>query len=64
MPLQIEALFNGFQAQAAFSVAALLSLLALLTLGARALVEWRSARPVEAPEAAAAPGLMVAPVKV
>jgi sulfate transport system permease protein len=48
MPLQIEALFNGFQAQAAFSVAALLSLLALLTLGARALVEWRSARPVKA----------------
>ncbi len=49
MPLQIEALFNGFEAQAAFSVAALLSLLALLTLGARGLVEWRTARPAEPP---------------
>jgi sulfate transport system permease protein len=49
MPLQIEALFNGFAAQAAFSVAALLSLLALLTLAARALVEWRGARPLPTP---------------
>ena len=63
MPLQIEALFNGFQAQAAFSVAALLSLLALLTLGLRALVEWRSARPIAAAEAPMVPTLMVAPTQ-
>jgi sulfate transport system permease protein len=60
MPLQIEALFNGFQAQAAFSVAALLSLLALLTLAARALIEWRSARPLDAADTAIVPTLMVA----
>jgi sulfate transport system permease protein len=63
MPLQIEALFNGFQAQAAFSVAALLSLLALLTLAARGLVEWRSARPVQSAQVAGAPGLLAGAVK-
>jgi sulfate transport system permease protein len=63
MPLQIEALFNGFQAQAAFSVAALLSLLALLTLAARGLVEWRSARPGQSAQVAGAPGLLAGAVK-
>ncbi|HLJ65376.1 MAG TPA: sulfate ABC transporter permease subunit CysW [Stellaceae bacterium] len=43
MPLQIEILYNEFNAVAAFAVASLLALLALLTLVARRLVEWRYA---------------------
>jgi sulfate transport system permease protein len=41
MPLQIEILYNEYNLGGAFSVAALLVLLALVTLGAKALVEWR-----------------------
>ena len=41
MPLQIEALFNDYDWVGAFSIAALLSLLALLTLAAKLLLEWR-----------------------
>jgi sulfate transport system permease protein len=44
LPLYIDALMGGFQAQAAFSVAALLTLLALLTIAARAIMEWRTRR--------------------
>jgi sulfate/thiosulfate transport system permease protein len=43
MPLQVEILFNDYQIEAAFSVASLLALLALVTLGAKLLLEWRHA---------------------
>jgi sulfate transport system permease protein len=45
MPLQIEALFNDYDWIGAFAIAALLSLLALLTLAAKAALEWRIGRP-------------------
>ncbi len=38
MPLHIETLYNGFQAAAAFAVAALLALLAIVTLAAKLIV--------------------------
>jgi sulfate transport system permease protein len=41
MPLQVEALFNDYDWVGAFTIAALLSLLALLTLAVKALLEWR-----------------------
>lgn len=41
MPLYVEALFNDYDWVGAFTVAALLSLLALLTLAAKFLLEWR-----------------------
>jgi sulfate transport system permease protein len=44
VPLQVEILYNEYQFVAAFAVASLLTLLALLTLAARRFVEARSAR--------------------
>ncbi|MBE1237454.1 sulfate ABC transporter permease subunit CysW [Phaeovibrio sulfidiphilus] len=41
MPLIIEALYNEFNGVAAFGVASLLALLALVTLALRTLLEWR-----------------------
>jgi sulfate transport system permease protein len=41
MPLQIEALFNDYDWVGAFTIAALLSLLALVTLAVKAVLEWR-----------------------
>jgi len=43
MPLQIEILYNEYQFVGAFAVASLLALLALLTLLAKSLLEWRYA---------------------
>ncbi len=43
MTLHVEILYNEYKFEAAFAVASLLTLLALLTLTARKLVEWRSA---------------------
>lgn len=61
MTLHVEILYNEYQYSAAFAVASLLALLALVTLVAKNLVEWRNARmlraadlPVEYPGAAAA----------
>ena len=42
MPLQVEILYNEYNFVAAFAVASLLALLAILTLVAKTLVEWRS----------------------
>jgi len=42
MPLQIEILYNEYQFVPAFAVASLLALLALFTLVAKGVVEWRS----------------------
>jgi sulfate transport system permease protein len=42
MPLQVEILYNEYNFVAAFAVASVLALLAILTLVAKTLVEWRS----------------------
>jgi len=44
MPLQVEALFNDYDWIGAFTIAGLLSLLALLTLAVKAILEWRIGR--------------------
>ncbi|MGN6458676.1 MAG: sulfate ABC transporter permease subunit CysW [Achromobacter mucicolens] len=61
MTLHVEILYNEYQYSAAFAVASLLALLALVTLVAKNMVEWRNARllqaadqPVEYPGAAVA----------
>jgi len=41
LPLHVEILYNEYQFSAAFAVASLLSLLALLTITARSILEWR-----------------------
>ena len=41
MPLQVEALFNDYDWVGAFTIAGLLSLLALVTLAVKAMLEWR-----------------------
>ncbi len=43
MPLHIEILYNEYQFVAAFAVASLLALLALVTLGVKSFLEWRFA---------------------
>jgi sulfate transport system permease protein len=43
MPLQVEILYNEYSYGAAFAVASLLALLALLTLGVKTFLEWRYA---------------------
>ncbi len=48
MPLYIEILYNDYQFSAAFAVASLLAILALVTLIAKSIVEWKSE--VEVPE--------------
>jgi sulfate transport system permease protein len=63
MPLHIEVLYNEYQSVAAFAVASLLALLALVTLVIKSVVEWRHERemkaiaelPPENPHARAAP---------
>jgi len=42
MPLHIEILYNDYQFVAAFAVASLLALLALMTLAVKSAVEWKS----------------------
>ena len=44
MPLQVEILYNEYQSVAAFAVASLLALLALLTLAMKSLAEWQLGR--------------------
>ena len=41
MPLHVEILYNEYQFSAAFAVASLLALLALVTLGVKSYLEWR-----------------------
>jgi len=41
MPLHVEILYNEYQFVAAFAVASLLAMLALVTIGLKSLVEWR-----------------------
>jgi sulfate/thiosulfate transport system permease protein len=42
MPLHVEILYNEYNFVAAFAVASLLALLALVTLAAKSIVEWRT----------------------
>ncbi|WP_431259939.1 sulfate ABC transporter permease subunit CysW [Roseateles chitinivorans] len=51
LPLQVEILYNEYQFAAAFAVASLLALLALVTLGLKQLVEWQATRSVVKEEA-------------
>ena len=44
MPLRVEKLYNEYNATAAFAVTSLLAVLALLTLGLKTLLEWKTAR--------------------
>jgi sulfate transport system permease protein len=53
LPLHVEVLYNEYQSVAAFAVASLLALLALVTLAIKSLVEWRHER--ELSEAAELP---------
>ncbi len=48
MPLQVEILYNEYSYQAAFGVASLLALLALVTLIIKTLLEWRFAEEIAA----------------
>lgn len=47
MPLHVEILYNEYNYAAAFAVASLLALLALVTLALKTLVEWQTARSAE-----------------
>lgn len=44
MPLHVEILYNEYQFSAAFAVASLLALLALVTLAIKSVIEWRTSR--------------------
>jgi sulfate transport system permease protein len=44
VPLHVEILYNEYQSVAAFAVASLLALLALVTLVIKQIVEWRFER--------------------
>jgi sulfate transport system permease protein len=44
LPLHVEILYNEYQSAAAFAVASLLALLALVTLGLKSVIEWRTRR--------------------
>jgi len=41
MPLHVEILYNEYNFSAAFAVASLLALLALVTLAIKSVVEWK-----------------------
>jgi len=56
LPLQVEQLYNEYDFVGAFSVASLLALLALATLGAKAALQWRQTRQRSNP-AAGRPGI-------
>jgi len=55
IPLQVEILYNEYNYVAAFAVASLLALLALLTLVAKTYVEWRLKSETNAPPAIEGP---------
>ena len=48
MPLHVEVLYNEYQSVAAFAVASLLALLALVTLVIKSIVEWQHERELKA----------------
>jgi sulfate transport system permease protein len=54
MPLRVETLHQGYNTEAAFAVASLLALLALITLGIKTWVEWQTKRNYDLAQRAAA----------
>jgi len=52
MPLQVEALYNQYNLAGAFAVAAVLALLALITMALRGVVDWAQARTIARGQAA------------
>src|SRR6266853_3961500 len=67
MPLYVEKLWNDYQSAAAFAVASLLALLALLTLGLKTFLEWKQARDYrkaqeQKPDSRTGSGAMVYPL--
>ena len=48
IPLHVEILYNEYQSSAAFAVASLLALLALVTLALKSVVEWRHSQALNA----------------
>ena len=48
MPLHVEILYNEYQSVAAFAVASLLALLALVTLAIKSFIEWRHEKELKA----------------
>lgn len=50
MPLHVEILYNEYQFVAAFAVASLLAMLAVVTLILKSIVEWRGAKEVQVAE--------------
>jgi sulfate transport system permease protein len=50
MPLHVEILYNEYNFAAAFAVASLLAMLALVTLAAKSLVEWKAQQRIAAAE--------------
>jgi sulfate transport system permease protein len=48
LPLHVEILYNEYKFSAAFAVASLLSLLALITIIARSILEWRHSHQIKA----------------
>jgi sulfate transport system permease protein len=55
MPLHVEVLYNEYNFAAAFAVASLLAILALVTLAAKSLLEWKMRRADSESRAEAAP---------
>jgi sulfate transport system permease protein len=53
MPLRVEKLYNEYNAPAAFAVASLLAMLALITLALKTFLEWKQAREYKQVQAAA-----------
>jgi sulfate transport system permease protein len=47
LPLHVEILYNEYNFQAAFAVASLLTFVAIVTLVAKSIIEWRSSRPAD-----------------
>jgi sulfate transport system permease protein len=58
LPLHVEILYNEYNFVAAFAVASLLALLALVTLGLKSLVEWQHERARAATDVVETPGLV------
>jgi sulfate transport system permease protein len=52
MPLQVEKLYQGYNAVGAFAIASLLALLALITLGIKTWLEYRAQKEEEAAQLA------------
>jgi len=56
VPLHVEILYNEYQSVAAFAMASLLAMLALVTLAAKSFVEWKSQRDLAIDDGTAARG--------